>query len=96
MGRHLIAAALGALFCASGIAQSTAAESSPNFLFIIADDMGCHDCGPYGNQQIRTPHLDVPGVASVTQLLHNPQIPRHRPNYREVAAGRAPAAEVGN
>ena len=58
MGRHLIAAALGALFCASGIAQSTAAESSPNFLFIIADDMGCHDCGPYGNQQIRTPHLD--------------------------------------
>lgn len=58
MRSHFIAAVLGALVCTSGAMPSTAGESSPNFLFIIADDMGCHDCGPYGNQQIHTPHLD--------------------------------------
>ena len=30
----------------------------PNFVLIIADDMGWDDCGAYGHPTIRTPHID--------------------------------------
>ncbi|MDG2381167.1 MAG: sulfatase [Pirellulaceae bacterium] len=33
-------------------------SNAPNVLLLIADDMACRDCGPYGNAEIRTPHLD--------------------------------------
>src|SRR6516164_2247542 len=35
-----------------------AAERKPNFILLIADDMGCDDCGAYGHPTIRTPHID--------------------------------------
>lgn len=34
------------------------AESPPNIVFIIADDLGWGDLGCYGQTKIRTPHLD--------------------------------------
>jgi len=30
----------------------------PNFVILIADDMGWDDSGPYGNPTIRTPNID--------------------------------------
>lgn len=30
----------------------------PNIVLIIADDLGCEDCGPFGNAAVRTPNLD--------------------------------------
>jgi len=30
----------------------------PNFILIIADDMGDNDCGAYGHPTIRTPNID--------------------------------------
>ena len=38
-------------------AASVFAESSPNVIVILADDMGFSDIGPYGGE-IETPHLD--------------------------------------
>lgn len=38
--------------------QGTAAESKPNLLFILADDLGYGDLGSYGCEDIRTPNLD--------------------------------------
>ena len=35
-----------------------AAEDKPNFLFIFADDLAYDAVGAYGNQEVRTPHLD--------------------------------------
>jgi len=35
-----------------------AAASKPNFVFILADDLGYGDLGCYGQEKIQTPHLD--------------------------------------
>ncbi len=40
-----------------GVAARTA-DSRPNLVFIIADDMGTEDCGAYGHPHIRTPNID--------------------------------------
>ena len=37
---------------------ATAADTKPNFVFILADDLGYGDIGSFGQRQIRTPHLD--------------------------------------
>jgi arylsulfatase A len=43
---------------AAGQAASASAARRPNFVLILADDMGYGDIGPYGVKDIRTPHLD--------------------------------------
>ena len=52
--------------CDAALAQSSA---RPNFVLIIADDLGWEDSGPYGNRGIRTPSLDR--LASEGMLFHN-------------------------
>lgn len=47
---------LGALLLASASATTT---RPPNFVIILADDMGYADLGCYGNDRFPTPHLDA-------------------------------------
>lgn len=52
-----------ALLLAAGflslLLQQTQAESpKPNIIYILADDLGIGDIGPYGQKLLRTPHLD--------------------------------------
>jgi N-sulfoglucosamine sulfohydrolase len=42
----------------SSLITSVASPARPNFVLIIADDMAWNDCGAYGNDRVRTPHLD--------------------------------------
>lgn len=44
-------------FFASG-AQAAERSRQPNFIFILADDLGWGDLSCYGNQRIKTPNLD--------------------------------------
>lgn len=48
---------VGLFLCAQ--AFSVAAEKTPNIVLIFIDDMGYADIGPFGNTQVRTPHLDT-------------------------------------
>ncbi len=41
-----------------GIAATSAAPARPNVIFILADDMGYGEIGAFGQQKIKTPHLD--------------------------------------
>src|SRR5262245_10248456 len=52
--RLLIVAGWCVLLAALGFA----ADRKPNIVFILIDDFGYADCGPYGAKDIRTPHLD--------------------------------------
>lgn len=42
----------------SAATLATAADSRPNIVFMLADDLGRADCGFMGGTVIRTPHLD--------------------------------------
>lgn len=49
------------LFCFSGLAVSSAVAAAPrptNIVFILADDLGIGHLGCYGQDKIRTPHVD--------------------------------------
>jgi hypothetical protein len=55
------AASLAMPRCTAGAKQLTAApqaQTKPNFVFILIDDMGWSDVGCYGNQFHETPNID--------------------------------------
>lgn len=54
--RFLLPILLGLAFAP---ALSAAAEDRPNFVFFITDDIGWNDLGCYGNDFVKTPHLDA-------------------------------------
>lgn len=51
----LLVACLG---CSEGLNDTAAGDAPPNFVWILADDLGYGDLGSYGQERIRTPHLD--------------------------------------
>ncbi len=51
----LLAACLG---CSGGLNDTVPGDAPPNFVWILADDLGYGDLGSYGQERIQTPHLD--------------------------------------
>ena len=46
------------LIIAALVSAGFSAETRPNIVFILIDDFGYADSGPYGAKDIRTPHID--------------------------------------
>ncbi|MEP7148849.1 MAG: sulfatase-like hydrolase/transferase [Acidobacteriota bacterium] len=55
--RQFVAGAIGATVAGS-LSTSGVAQTRPNVLFILADDLGWGDLSCYGRPDYRTPHLD--------------------------------------
>jgi hypothetical protein len=53
---HLLVAIL--LLTSLPTHRAEAAPARPNIVFILIDDFGYADCGPYGAKDIHTPHID--------------------------------------
>ncbi|MEX0680124.1 MAG: hypothetical protein WD097_01980, partial [Balneolales bacterium] len=49
------------LVCIQWTAEAVKAQAQeqPNIVFIFADDLGYHDVGAYGNEEVRTPNIDA-------------------------------------
>jgi arylsulfatase A len=45
-------------FCSSAISQTVKSDSPPNIILILADDLGFHELGAFGQEKIKTPHID--------------------------------------
>lgn len=58
LDRRFLLCAFGLLACWSAPAQALAADSRPNVVLILADDLGWADLGCYGSKFHRTPNLD--------------------------------------
>ena len=54
----LLGAGLSPIRAQDGDDRSAADAPRPDIVLIVADDLGYGDLGAYGQQQIRTPHLD--------------------------------------
>ena len=63
----------------------------PNVVFILADDLGINDLGPYGRKEHRTPNLDrlaADGVRFTTSYAASPIC---SPSRAAIMTGKAPA-----
>lgn len=63
------------LVCCSLLAGSAVAARPPNLVFILTDNQGAWTLGCYGNQDIRTPHIDrlaAEGIRFNRALSSNP------------------------
>ncbi|MBD2699964.1 sulfatase [Spirosoma sp. BT702] len=56
--KHYVASLFFWFLTSSVIAQTSRSASPPNIIIILADDLGWHELGCYGNQFNNTPNLD--------------------------------------
>lgn len=67
-----------------------AAETHPNIIFILADDMGYGDLGCYGRSDIETPNLDQLAREGVRFTSHYANGPECTPTRTALMTGRYP------
>ncbi|XP_052607577.1 arylsulfatase L isoform X2 [Peromyscus californicus insignis] len=68
---NCLAALLGVFLSLEPVTCLDTSQSRPNFLLLLADDLGIGDVGCYGNSTVRTPNIDrlAEGGVRLTQHL---------------------------
>jgi arylsulfatase A len=64
---RLVAFLLACVACMSAPAHGA---TKPNIVFILADDLGYGDIGPFGQKKIRTPNLDRLAASGMKLIAH--------------------------
>ncbi|MEL6923597.1 MAG: sulfatase [Bacteroidota bacterium] len=67
------------------------ADTLPNILLIVADDLGLHDLGCYGNPVIETPHLDSLAANGIRYTRAYAASPICSPSRAAIQTGLNPA-----
>ena len=75
---------------AAGLAAAASAASRPNFVVIVADDLGYGDLGCYGNAEIRTPSIDRMAAEGVRLTEFYTPAPTCSPARAALLTGRHP------
>ena len=86
--QNLIATAFAGMLALFGaVAPANAAENKPNFVHIVADDLGWKDVGFNGCTDIKTPNIDAlaAGGATFTQFYVQPMCAPTRAALEAVA-----------
>jgi arylsulfatase A-like enzyme len=66
------------------------AERKPNIVLIVSDDQGYHDLGSFGNEEIKTPHLDKLAREGVRLTDFYVTWPACTPSRSSILTGRYP------
>jgi len=69
---------------------SAAASRRPNFIVIVADDLGCHDLGCLGAADLKTPHLDALAASGARFVNWYSNAPVCAPARSSIMTGRYP------
>ena len=74
-----------------GTVRTVRAEAKrPNFVIVLADDLGYGDLGCYGNSQVRTPHLDRFAAQGMRFTDYYAPAPNCSPSRAGLMTGRTP------
>ena len=74
--RTILLLCFGAICLGGGRSDLARADSRPNIVFILADDLGYGDLGCYGRTDIKTPNLDQlarDGVRFTSHYANGPE-----------------------
>ena len=83
--------AVAVLLAAAGSWPSVAAESRPNFIVVLCDDLGYGDLGCFGHPVIETPHLDRMAREGIRLTSCYSAAPVCSPSRVGLLTGRMPA-----
>ncbi|KAM3934289.1 arylsulfatase H-like [Leptodactylus fuscus] len=67
-----------------------ASNSKPNFVLMLADDLGIGDIGCYGNDTMRTPNIDKLAIEGIKLTQHIATAPVCTPSRAAFVTGRYP------
>ena len=71
-------------------AQSARRPGRPNFIILLADDLGCHDLGCLGATDLKTPHIDALAASGARFTNWYAQAPVCAPSRAALMTGRYP------
>ena len=74
----------------AALAADRADDPRPNILLIVSDDQGYHDLGCFGNDEIKTPHLDRLAAGGVRLTSFYVSWPACTPSRGSLLTGRYP------